>query len=242
MRIKILHWNIWFKEDIANILEFINEINPDILCLQELTINSKYNPHKNLPQIIAEKLNYNFNFAQAHKFEDGHIQGNGIFSKYPIMDNLNFLITESKKSNDYSSEGRVCAVSQIKISNKEIIFATTHTSYSDAFMETNSRLEETEKLVQFFVNQKYLIFTGDLNLTPESKSIKLIENSLVHCGPAYSQPTWTTKPFSYKGFRADHLSWRLDYAFATNNIKILNSKILKTKYSDHLPILIEIEV
>ena len=85
------------------------------------------------------------------------------------------------------------------------------------------------------------IFTGDLNLSPNAKSIRLIEKELKHCGPDYKEPTWTTKPFSFMGFEETKLKWRLDYIFASKDVKIINSKIIKTRYSDHLPIILEIE-
>ena len=81
-----------------------------------------------------------------------------------------------------------------------------------------------------------------MNIAPNSESIRQIEKYLVQCGPDYQEPTWTTKPFSYKGFEEDKLRWRLDYAFTTRDVKVINSEIINTEYSDHLPILIEIEV
>ena len=37
MLIKLLHWNIWFKEKIENIVELLKEYKPDIVCLNELS-------------------------------------------------------------------------------------------------------------------------------------------------------------------------------------------------------------
>lgn len=41
MRIKVLQWNIWYQENVNNILELIRDIDPDIFCLQELTVNAE---------------------------------------------------------------------------------------------------------------------------------------------------------------------------------------------------------
>ncbi len=251
MKIKILHWNIWFQEKAENILEVVKKVDPDILCFQEVTIGSKFNDKKDVAKFIADKLGYNYNFSNAHKYEfpltpKGEVNygGNAIFSRFPIIKNSNFPIINPKDSSRVKYERRTCAVSDIKISDKKILkVATTHKSYSDRFTEDKEKIKETEKLIKFFrKNNKNLIFTGDLNLTPNTKSIKLIEKELKHCGPDYSKPTWTTKPFLFKGFEETKLKWRLDYAFTSKDIKILNSKIIKTKFSDHLPILIEIDV
>lgn len=83
---------------------------------------------------------------------------------------------------------------------------------------------------------------GDFNSAPDSSTIKKIETRLKAIGPDYSELTFTTKPFQHEAFRVDGLEWRLDYIFATSDIKVLSSKIIETDYSDHLPILAEIEV
>lgn len=249
MRIKILHWNIWFQERAENILKVVKKINPDICCFQEVTVGSKFNGKKDVAKFIGDKLNYNFNFSNSHKYEfpitpKGEVNygGNAIFSRFPIIKNSNFPIINPKDSPKLKYERRTCAVSDIRIGKKILKVATTHKSYSSGFMEDKEKISETEKLVSFLKKYpKDVIFTGDLNLSPNTKSIKLIENELNHCGPDYSKSTWTTKPFSFMGFEETKLKWRLDYVFASKNIKILNSKIIKTKFSDHLPVLVEIE-
>jgi len=244
MRLKILQWNIWGREKVENILKLVKRVNSDILCFQELMIGATYNNGRDVAKIISEKTGLEYNFALAHKADDGRILGNGIFSRFKIIKNSNFFIADSKNSNDYSSQGRSCAVSKIKISNKKnITIATAHSSYNNKFIENEAKLNEIKRLVNFFKNNTHrLVFTGDLNIAPSAESIRQIEKHLVHCGPDYKKPTWTTKPFSYKGFEEDKLRWRLDYAFATKDIKIINSKIIQTEYSDHLPILVEIEI
>ena len=41
MKIKLLQWNIWYKENIDNILKVINEVKPDIVTLQEISFDNK---------------------------------------------------------------------------------------------------------------------------------------------------------------------------------------------------------
>jgi endonuclease/exonuclease/phosphatase family metal-dependent hydrolase len=60
-------------------------------------------------------------------------------------------------------------------------------------------------------------------------------------GPAKDQNTWTTKPFSYGGFSANTRDWRIDYCFATPDIRVRSARIVETPYSDHLPILVDFE-
>lgn len=70
----------------------------------------------------------------------------------------------------------------------------------------------------------------------------MILKHLQHVGPDFAQSTWTTKPFSFMGFEENELKWRLDYIFASKQIKVLSSNIIPTEYSDHLPIFAECEL
>lgn len=251
MRIKILHWNIWYQEKAENIIKVVKQINPDILCFQEVTIGSKFNNKKDVAKFIAKELGYNYNFSEAHKYEfpitpkgESNYGGNAIFSRFPIVKNSNFSIINPQDLSDLPYERRTCAVSEIKINtNKQIKVATSHASYNNKFIENREKIIEIQKLVNFFKqNNKDLIFSADLNITPNSRSVKLIEKVLKHCGPSYEEPTWTTKAFDFMGFKEYKLNWRVDYVFATEDIKVISSNIVKTEYSDHLPIILEIEI
>lgn len=251
MKIKILQWNIWFQERAENILKLIKEINPDIICCQEVTSGSNFNDSRDVAKFIASELGYNYHYSIAHKYEypitpkgESNFGGNAIFSRFPMFDKEDFPIINPEDSSDFPYERRICAVSKIRISEDKVLtVATAHSSYNNRFIENDEKLEEIGRLVDFFKdNNKSLIFTGDLNIAPESKSIKLIENVLKHCGPDYNEATWTTKPFDFMGFKESELKWRLDYAFASKDVSVVSSKIIKTDYSDHLPILLEVEI
>lgn len=245
---KLLQWNIWYKEDINNILSTIKEMNPDIICLQELTINHPhYNQNIDTPRFIAEALGFKYFFKEAQKsISDGHERryGNAIFSHYPIIDSNFYYIQDLQDPNiqntDYSKEGRVYIESVIEVDGKKLTIATTHMSCTDRFVSTHEKEKETNKLIEILKEKKSnFIFTGDLNSLPDSYTINEISKLLKNAGPGLEQNTWTTKPFSYNGFNANTLDWRLDYCFVTSDIEIKSTQIINTPYSDHLPILVE---
>jgi endonuclease/exonuclease/phosphatase (EEP) superfamily protein YafD len=84
--------------------------------------------------------------------------------------------------------------------------------------------------------------TGDFNAPPESYIVKRLGASMLHAGPDYDVKTWTTKPHSYNGFEETDLNWRLDYVFTTPDIRAVSAQVIKTDYSDHLPVLVKVEV
>ena len=104
-------------------------------------------------------------------------------------------------------------------------------------------MQETNALVEAIENNSQnFILTGDFNARPDSEVIKCIQNHVKNLGPDYDQKTWTTKPFSYNGFEANTLDWRLDYALGSSDIVVTYSKVLQTEFSDHLPIIVELDI
>ena len=72
-----------------------------------------------------------------------------------------------------------------------------------------------------------------------NEQLKDLEETLINND---TSNTWTTKPFSYNGFKETELKWKLDYIFTSRDIKVKERKLVDTKYSDHLPILIAFEL
>jgi endonuclease/exonuclease/phosphatase family metal-dependent hydrolase len=236
MNITLLQWNTWYKEDINNKISLLKQINADIYCLQEL------NETKNEFNQIRNELNLN-GYLGLTKTDHGG-QGNAIFTKYPITTSYSTFIKQPKEHRkSFSDEGRIYIETEIQIDDKTLVIGTTHISYTDSFKETKEKEKESKILLDILnKHKKSYIFSGDLNVTEDSKLIKTLEKDFINAGPEYIEKTWTTKDFDYNGFKVTDLEYRLDYIFTTQDIKIINSEIINTDYSDHLPILTEIKI
>ncbi|CAN5408969.1 hypothetical protein BH10PAT3_BH10PAT3_3310 [soil metagenome] len=246
MEISILQWNIWYKEDIRNIAEFLQTHKADIICLQELTINSKDQIIKNTPSFIAEQLGYNFYHKEIPiESTEGKplMLANGIFSHFPVLDKKFVWTNEPKSSGGYDDEYRAYVEATLNIGGTEFSIGTTHMSYTHRFENTlNENREASLLMKQLEAHTKTFAFTGDLNALPCSHTISLVEGILKNAGPDYDKKSWATKPFSYNGFKESELNWRLDYVFTTADLDVISSEILNTKYSDHLPIFTKVKL
>lgn len=245
MNVKILQWNVWTQEDPDNIAKEIKRIRADIVCAQELIQNFK--KEIDTAKYIADKLSYNYFFKEADTWsgrEDKDTQGNAIFAKFPIVTTSYTYLQEPKHNPpDASCEGRVYIEVGTKIENCVLSIGTTHLSYSHCFAITEHRRKEVDNLVKIVgAKESNYILAGDLNSTPNSYTIQQLSQHLKHAGPDFRKRSWTTKPFEYQGFKENDLNWRLDYLFATEDIEVKNVKTTDTPFSDHLPILAQIEL
>lgn len=245
MKIKILQWNIWYKEDINKIIEEIKRSQADVITAQEFIQHSKIN--LDTAQYVAERLGFNYFYHTADTWtdrEDKEAQGNAIFSRFPIAETNATHINPPKHNPENALEqGRIYIETVLNIEGKSLTVGTTHLTFTPDFEITSARKKETDNLIKIIKDKKSsYIFGADLNAAPNSYIIQEFEKYLGHVGPDYDQKTFANQPFDYYGmYQVESLEWRLDYLFATTDVKVLQSQIMTTKYSDHLPILAEIE-
>jgi endonuclease/exonuclease/phosphatase family metal-dependent hydrolase len=244
-KLKVMTWNVLYKEKADNILSLIKRVDPDIVCCQEITADSYINPRRDVPHEISELLGGEYRYLEVLTLLDGKpgSMGNAVISKFPITKSRSTLVQKGGSEIRYSAQTRGYVEISFAVDGHEITVGTTHLSYLDRFVETAERTKEADKLIDFISdnNQKFIV-TGDFNSLPDSSTIKKMEKIFKSAGPDHSNKTWTTKPFNYENFRVDGLEYRLDYIFVTADIKVLSSDIIKTDFSDHLPILAEVEI
>ncbi len=239
--VSILQWNIWYLEDIRKVAEFLKQNKADIICLQELTIDFDQQNNIHTPEYIARELGYHV-YYQDITFDGKALKlANAIFSKYELCETRTVWVNAEGGSGHYDDENRAYVEATVTIDGKKLTVGTVHMSYTHAFEPSERKLQETNALVEAIKDKsKNFILTGDFNAVPGSKVISRIEKYVKNLGPDYSQKTWTTKPFSYDGFEATKLDYRLDYVFGSQDIQFESAKVLATDVSDHLPVLVKI--
>lgn len=241
--VTIMQWNTWYLEDIKNIAAFLKENKADVICLQELTIDFDRQNHIHTPNYIAEKLGYNVYFQEITFAGQTMKLANAVFSRYELSDTRTVWINQAQGSGNYDDENRAYVEAKVKIGDKKLTIGTVHMSYTHAFEPSERKLQESDALVAAIKdNKNNFILTGDFNAQPGSEVIKRIEERVKNLGPEYDQKTWTTKPFSHDGFEADKLDYRLDYIFGTKDISVKPAQVISTDFSDHLPVVIEVEL
>jgi len=247
MDITVLQWNVWIFEKKKNLAKLIKQVDPDVVCLQELTIGSTFQDGANVIEYLANELGYNQfhkaipNLAPSEGVGD---LANGILTRLPILSTDWKWIQEPQNGGStYDDQYRLYVEATIKVGEREVTIGTVHVSYTHKFQDTAQRKSEVDNLLSIVqAKTKAYMLTGDFNSLPESYLVTNLGAQLEYAGPDFGVKTWTTKPFSYNGFEETKLNWRLDYVFASKDIKVLSSQAVETDYSDHLPILTKVSV
>lgn len=250
---KIISWNVNGIRAVLkkNFMEFMNEHNPDIICLQETKASEE--------QVDLKLENYPYKYWNS-AVKKGY-SGTAIFSKHAPVSVENDLKIEK-----HDMEGRVIT---FELNNYYLVTVYTPNSKRD-LSRLNYRNKEWDvdflNYLKKLEEKKPVVFCGDLNVAHNEIDLKnpktnkknagftleeregfnnLVDSGFVDTFRMFNSEeghyTWWSYMFNA---RARNIGWRIDYFCASNIIKnkITKSIILpEVLGSDHAPILIEIK-
>lgn len=250
---KIISWNVNGIRAVLKkgFLDFINDFNPDIICIQE----TKAHPE----QVDLDLDNYKYKYWNSAT-KKGY-SGTAIFSKIKPISVQNDMNIEK-----HDEEGRVICM---ELKNYFLVTVYTPNSKRD-LSRLDYRANEWDRDFLIYLKElekiKPIIFCGDLNVAHKEIDLKnpktnkknagftneerlgfdnYINSGFLDTFRMYNKEpnhyTWWSYMFNS---RAKNVGWRIDY-FCISEIlkkKITKSIILpEIMGSDHAPILIEID-
>ena len=250
---KIISWNVNGIRAVIKkgFLDFINDFNPDIICIQE----TKAHPE----QVDLDLDNYKYKYWNSAT-KKGY-SGTAIFSKIKPISVQNDMNIEK-----HDDEGRVICM---ELKNYFLVTVYTPNSKRD-LSRLDYRTNEWDRDFLIYLKElekiKPIIFCGDLNVAHKEIDLKnpktnkrnagftdeerlgfdnYINSGFLDTFRMYNKEpnhyTWWSYMFNS---RAKNVGWRIDY-FCISEIlkkKITKSIILpEIMGSDHAPILIEID-
>lgn len=250
---KIISWNVNGIRAVLKkgFLDFINDFNPDIICIQE----TKAHPE----QVDLDLDNYKYKYWNSAT-KKGY-SGTAIFSKIKPISVQNDMNIEK-----HDDEGRVICM---ELKNYFLVTVYTPNSKRD-LSRLDYRANEWDRDFLIYLKElekiKPIIFCGDLNVAHKEIDLKnpktnkrnagftneerLGFDNYINSGFLDTFRMFNKEPNHYTWWsymfnsRAKNVGWRIDY-FCISEIlkkKITKSIILpEIMGSDHAPILIEID-
>jgi len=225
----------------------LNEINADIMCMQEV---SKYH----LP--FLEHILKDYDFVLTYRDKNYRSESCPIFYRkdmFNLIDKGTFWLTSTPNviSKDWGAKCyRICSYVILKTikDNKELVVFNAHLDHISEQARINSINLIKEKIHEFGFDNKTSILLGDMNDTPESKTIKtLFEVFDDSAKLALNSTEELINQHTFHGYMNKDEYERIDYIAVSKNIKVYNydvfTKFFDNHYpSDHYPIYIDFEI
>ena len=188
------------------------ELHPDIWALNELHIPTQTG--RWLQSAAARESGTQYALVQQAKAgEDGRMQGEGLLTRYPIVETANL---------DYHSHDCVALVARLKIAGKLLDVYVTH--LIAAKVDDSARQYQASQLLEWMRSRDGAdgaAVCGDFNAAPDQPSIQLMAAAL-----RYTQTDPTAfSPLREPGGEPTHPEWLrfdrcIDYIWVSPSIKV----------------------
>jgi exodeoxyribonuclease-3 len=254
---KIYSWNInGIRSAEENLLQFLNEYQPDILLIQEL----RANPDQ-ISLFLKSVPNYNYLYNDSGR--PGY-SGTAVYYKKTLKPDL---ITNDLSNKILNQEGRSIF---LKFNNLEIYnFYIPNGNSSPARLKFKLKFyKEILKLAEKKIKKnKKIVIGGDLNVAHKEIDLFRPETASKHSGFLDTEREWFSNMIStglidsFREFdkspekytwwnlrdpqRLQNKGWRLDYFLISENLKksLKNAEIHKEVFgSDHCPVSVTVEI
>jgi endonuclease/exonuclease/phosphatase family metal-dependent hydrolase len=235
--IKVLSYNIHHCNppsagtliDVDTIAGVIRKLNPDVVALQEVDVNTKRSGNVNQAELLGQKTGMKAYFFKAIN-HDGGEYGVAILSKLAVTGFKQYplpTVAESK------GEPRILATVTLKGANgREILFACTHL---DAQSNPQNRLLQVREIASILRNNTLpVIIAGDLNAAEGSEVINNFDETFTRTCKQCAFTIPVLKPNKTIDF--------VGYAPATKFAVEKHEVIAETYASDHLPVNVVLKI
>lgn len=266
--IRIMSWNVEqfniqnYKKNPQGrqqMLDLINEYNPDIACLQEVVAGETRKAINYYPEIV-KSLHFKDNFFAyqlTNDFDRNHHFGTIIFSKFPII-RKQFMVNNP---DDYNSTFQYVDVlvgnDTVRIFNvhlQSLKFTKENREYLDSLQIKTTSASESKSVIQKIrkgvikraVQARFVkdemnhthypkILCGDFNDVPVSYAYEILGEGL--------QNAFVKKGFGFsRTFAGISPTLRIDNIFVDSSFSVVQYKRISSNLSDHFPIVADVKL
>ena len=210
------------KLNIGRIARVIENNNPDIVALQEVSRGWVTNGRLDMLAWLSQRLHMPYVFGPtADPF-----WGNAILSRYPIMAYSNEELPPSELP---MKCGFIVAL--IDIGKNEHLKVIT-TELDDTIKDIEIREDQSEAIVNFMdgIDQNHIVLLGDLKAQPTDPEIRILrQGRLIDAASTISSQAAYT-------FASDNPYQRIDYILTSYDLRTIDVQMPLSTASDHLPV------
>lgn len=169
------------KVDLERQAAVIRRLKPDLVALQEVDDRTQRTQNVDQATELGRLTELHVRFAHQLDFEGGRY-GQAILSRFPCSD-----LTVHWLPGRPDRERRIAGSVTVDIGGEKLTFVTTHLHHNN----TKLREEQTEELCRVFGNEQTpVIVAGDLNATPESRVLEILQERFNVAQGQHALPTF----------------------------------------------------
>lgn len=250
MKSKIVTLNIWRGEVYKEAIAFLMQENPDIIMLQEV-YNGK---DKNLPipyrlySFLSEMFPRHFSIFGAQFCditEYGNIEeGNAIFSKFPIVYSKNtffdipYSVFDNHAKERFDDNPQAILQAELKLGDSTLSAFCVHGVWGFDGKDNKRRFTMAGVIKRETAGHKNTIMAGDFNLVHNTKAVGQITENLQS---VFKDSLTSTFNMKYKD-NGGYATAAVDMVFVSPNISVLAKSCPQVDVSDHLPLVVTLEL
>ncbi len=220
------------------IAEMFTHLDADIIALQEVDEDSRWNGHLDLLEYLREKAGYKYKAYGMHHRNSGRYPlqyGNGFLSKYPLTN------SDTQSFGDKKIGTKGFLYSQCDTPSGKLDLINLHLD----FKSRKNRINQCRQIKQYILDKEQhsesntpiapIVF-GDFNA-----SIQKTNDATRWLYDELSAHThYRASPISAKTFPSYLPQKSIDYIFVPKQFHVSHSEVVRRKISDHCPVLVEI--
>ena len=254
--LRVMEWNVEGWRNRNKMLNVVKQHNADILCFEEFTVRRSSKDSGSIPAIMNLGYPYHL-FAETKDPGDNSVQGVIIFSKFPIIDSAitsygdhtfaEHLIYIDVKVNDQIFRIFTTHLQSVRFQSEQYgTLSRLKRAQDPGYRDSRSIISKLKTAYEYryqqaqIVKQKIaespypVVITGDFNDVPNSNTYFTIKGNL--------QDAFLKKGnFIGRTFRFISPTLRIDYILADKKFKVNQFKVVHSSYSDHYPIVADLQ-
>ena len=261
---RLLNLNIAiFIDNVDKVIDLIKQLKPDIVCLQEVVRHidpqAKKQHHNNEQFEEGLEKEYPYNFfgpvwiTDAHRgLEKGYHfgglveMGNHTMSKFLITKGYNsFFYGSYSFDYDWSKwyeldHARAVVITDLKLKDGNVLrVLNNHGCWSRDKIDTERSFKECQHIKeQAEMHPGPVIIAGDFNVTPETKSIEILNENFINLNSKYKINT----TLSQKKWKEGAADKAIDYIFVNEKISVKKFEVIDSNISDHCPMIVDFTI
>ncbi|MFH1023388.1 MAG: endonuclease/exonuclease/phosphatase family protein [Planctomycetota bacterium] len=212
------------KKRLDGIASFIQEEQPDLVCLSEIVYDCAPCPVNQVVYLAAQSKMHAYAFGPNYCWGLPFWKirtGNAVLSRWPLRP-LENVPLPGRKSFFYPKGNRCILFCEIRIHDKTIRVGSLH---NDSY-DPGNNFRQTEYILNMIDGQPTFL-AGDFNATPSQPSMIAYKTSGLFAGTWNGPPTWP----------AENPRNCIDFILAPRNWTLREHRVPHVNHSDHLPVI-----